>query len=130
MKKVMLLVLMLSLSLSGALCYAHGAAGTKIGKIGKEGTPIEVKETTAHTGLDKSGAIVPSIDGHTLTVLFTENLGQVDVEITTAAGATVQTFWVSTPDGLQTYVPNVGNYVITFTLANGDVYYGEFAVTD
>lgn len=127
MKKVMLLVLMLSLSLSGALCYAHGAAGTENEK-GKDGTPIEIIESVSHVGFDKSNTILSSIDGHTLRVLFTENLGQVDVEITTAAGATVQTFWVSTPDGLQTYVPNVGNYVITFTLANGDVYYGEFAV--
>ena len=72
--------------------------------------PINVKG--AHVeGTPKGHTIKASIDGHTLTVLFTENLGQVDVEITTAAGATVQTFWVSTPDGLQTYVPNVGNYI-------------------
>ena len=90
---------------------------------------IEVKESHVQNA-PKGHTIKASIDGHTLTVLFTENLGQVDVEITTAAGATVQTFWVSTPDGQQAYIPNVGNYVITFTLANGDVYYGEFTVTD
>ena len=26
--------------------------------------------------------------------------------------------------------PNTGSYVITFTLPNGDQYYGEFEVTD
>lgn len=52
------------------------------------------------------------------------------VEITTAAGATVQCLWVVTPDGLQTYIPSTGDYVITFTLSNGDEYYGEFTVTD
>ena len=28
------------------------------------------------------------------------------------------------------YIPNTGSYVVTFTLPNGDQYYGEFEVTD
>ena len=31
---------------------------------------------------------------------------------------------------LTTYLPQTGDYIITFTLANGDEYYGEFTVTD
>ena len=122
-KRIKQFVLLLGLMLPTAWCGANGT-------FSYDGySHILVKEARVEN-TPKGHTIKASIDGHTLTVLFTENLGQVDVEITTAAGATVQIFWVSTPDGLQTYVPNVGNYVITFTLANGDVYYGEFTVTD
>ena len=37
-------------------------------------------------GAPKGSTIQATIDGHTLTVVFTENLGQVAVEITTATG--------------------------------------------
>jgi hypothetical protein len=80
--------------------------------------------------IPKGSTIQASIDGHSLTVVFTENLGQVAVEITTATGATVEYLWIVTPNGLQTYLPLTGDYVITFTLPNGDEYYGEFTVTD
>ena len=89
--------------------------------------PIKEAETQ---GAPKGSTIHASIDGHTLTVVFTENLGQVAVEITTATGATVEYLWIVTPNGLQTYLPLTGDYVITFTLPNGDEYYGEFTVTD
>ena len=91
--------------------------------------PIVIQESNVQ-GVPKGSTIQASIDGHTLTVVFTENIGQVIVEITTAAGATVQCLWVVTPDGLQTYIPSTGDYVITFTLSNGDEYYGEFTVAD
>ena len=118
---------MLSLILSGALCNAHGAARTN----GKgDGTPIEVIEKTSYGGLDKSNSISPSLESHYLTVVFTENLGQVTIEVTTASGATVDYTSVITPNGLQFYIPNTGDYIVTFTLPNGDEYYGEFTVTD
>lgn len=128
MKKQTMLVLMLCLFFSGALCHANDATRTENGK--GEGILIEVKETSSHTGLDKSSAIVPTINGHMLFVWFTENIGQVAVEVTTLSGAVVQCISTRTPDGLQMYVPNAGDYIITFTLANGDEYYGEFTVTD
>ena len=90
---------------------------------------IHVKEGHVQ-GMPKGSTIQASIDGHTLIVVFTENLGQVAVEITTAAGATVDCVLVHTPNGLQIYIPNTGDYIITFTLPNGDEYYGEFTVTD
>lgn len=95
-----------------------------------DGIPIEVKECTGVSGSDKSGSINPTLSGHVLTVVFNENMGQVSVEVSTAAGASVQCLSVLTPNGLQVYIPNAGNYVVTFTLSNGDVYYGEFTVTD
>ena len=129
MQKISTLVLMLCLTLSGAWCYAHGAAGTRNEK-GRDGTTIEIIESSAYTVSDKSNAIVPTIDGHALSIMFTENLGEVAIEITTATGALVENFWTVTPNGLQTYLSLCGDYVITFTLPNGDEYYGEFTVTD
>ena len=128
MKKVTKMVLMLCLTLSGALCYAKGAAGTENEK--GNGIPIELIEAATLGGPDKSGSVLPSIDGHNLTVFFSENLGQVVVEITYASGATIENLWIVTPNGIQTYLPLAGDYVITFTLPNGDEYYGEFTVTD
>lgn len=81
-------------------------------------------------GAPKGSSIHASIDGHTLVVAFAENLGDVAVEISTASGVTVENLWAHTPNGLQTYLPLCGDYVITFTLPNGDEYYGEFTVTD
>jgi hypothetical protein len=128
MKKVTTLVMMLCLFLSGALCYAHGFAKIKNEK--EEGINIEVKEHAGLSGSDRSGSISPSIDGHVLTVVFNENMGQVSVEVATVAGVSVQCLSVLTPNGLQVYIPNAGNYIVTFTLSNGDEYYGEFTVTD
>ncbi|MBR1514104.1 MAG: DUF3244 domain-containing protein [Bacteroidales bacterium] len=123
------MILMLCLILSGALCHAHGEA-----KTGNEKDwvpiPIDIKESTGASSSDRSSSILPSINGHVLTVVFNESLGQVSVEITTTSGASVQCLSVLTPNGLQVYIPNTGNYIVTFTLPNGDVYAGEFTVTD
>ena len=127
MKKVTQLVLMLCLILSGAFCYASGVARTENKKV--EG-PILIKQKVHHGGTDKSGSIIPSINGNVLTVVFSENLGQVAIEVSTASGAQVDCLSVLTPNGLQVYIPNAGNYIVTFTLSNGDEYYGEFTVTD
>ena len=90
---------------------------------------INVKESHVQS-IPKGSSIHASIDGHYLTVVFTENLGSVAVEITTTSGTTVENYWAFTPDGMQTYLSLTGDYVVTFTLANGDEYYGEFTVTD
>lgn len=125
MFKLKQMILMLCFILSGALCYAN----TKIEKD-EQPVPIELKESTGVSGSDRSGSITPVINGHVLTVAFIENMGQVTVEVATTTGATVQCLSVLTPNGLQVYIPNTGNYVVTITLSNGDVYAGEFTVTD
>ena len=122
------MLLTLCLILSGTLCYTYGNAIS--GKEKGEGFTIDVKEIISYGGLDKSSTIIPTLNGHVLTVVFSENLGQVSVEVATAAGASVQYTSVLTPNGLQIYIPNAGNYIVTFTLSNGDEYYGEFTVTD
>ena len=117
------LVLLLGLMLPTAWCGANGTSSN-------DGySHINVKEARVE-GIPKGTTINASINGHTLMVTFSENLGQVQVEITTATGATVQCVGIQTPNGLQCYIPNVGDYVVTFTLPNGDEYYGEFTVTD
>ena len=129
MIKLRQMILMLCLILSGALCYANGTT-----KTGNEKDwvpiPIDIKESTGASGSDRSSSILPSINGHVLTVVFNENVGQVSVEVTTITGATVEYLSVLTPNGLQVYIPNTGDYIVTFTLPNGDVYAGEFTVTD
>lgn len=91
--------------------------------------PIQVKEAHVQSA-PKGSTIQASIYGHTLTVVFTENLGQVAVEVSTATGTSVHYSLTPTPNGFQVYILNTGDYVITFTLPNGDEYYGEFTVTD
>lgn len=127
MNRLIIVVLMLCLTLSGALCFASGAARTENGK--GEGT-ILTKKKTQHGGTDKTGSIMPSINGKVLSVVFTENLGQVAVEVASASGAAVESLMTPTPDGVLIYIPQAGDYVVTFTLANGDEYCGEFTVTD
>ena len=75
-------------------------------------------------------SIFADISGHKLTVAFSQNLGEVSIDISTASGATIFCLSVQTPTGYQYFVQNADSYVITFTLPNGDKYYGEFEVTD
>ena len=81
-------------------------------------------------GIPKGSTIQASIDGHTLTVVFTENLGQVAVEVSSAVGTSVHYSLTPTPTGVQVYIPDTGDFIVTFTLSNGDEYYGEFTITD
>lgn len=122
------LVLMLCFVLSGALCHASGAAGRK---MKEDGIPIDIKESTGSlSGLDKSGSIHPSIDDNVLTIVFYENIGEVYAEVTTSTNLPVDATLTITPNGIQFYLPIAGDYIINFTLPNGDEYYGEFTVTD
>ena len=130
MKKVTTLFLMLCLILSGAFCHASGVAGTKNEKGNNDGTPIDVIGKTAYGGTEKGNSILATLNSHMLTVVFTENLGEVVVEVSTATGGYVQLDSCLTPNGLQFYIPLAGDYIINFTLPNGDEYYGEFTVTE
>jgi hypothetical protein len=98
--------------------------------ISNDGISIAVILLSSHSGPDRSNAIVPVINGHVLTVSFTDDLGLVSVDVTTSSGSPVDYTTVITPNGIQFYIPNTGNYIVTFTLPNGDEYYGEFLVTD
>ena len=115
-------------ALSAAFCLAQSVPG-KENK--KETDHIIVKEkSSSQQGGDRSESILASIDGHVLSVVFTENLGEVATDITTAAGVSVDYNSLNTPNGVNFYIPLAGSYVVTFTLPDGDEYYGEFEVTD
>lgn len=95
----------------------------------KHSEPILIQKAQVQ-GTPKDSFIQATIDGHCLTVVFTENLGQVVVEVTTDGGVEVDASALYTPNGVIFYIPETGSYIVTFTLPNGDVYYGEFEVTD
>ena len=118
------------IKIQSVLASPFGGGGRAADGEGYRPKGIEATEITGASGSDRSSSILPTLDGHVLTVVFNENLGQVSVEVATSAGASVQCLSVLTPNGLQVYIPNSGTYIITFTLSNGDVYAGEFTVTD
>ena len=91
--------------------------------------PIPVKESHVE-GVPRGSSVQAFINDHYLTVVFTENLGQVAIEVTTSTGSPVDGTSTITPTGIQIHIPNTGDYIVTFTLPNGDEYYGEFTVTD
>ncbi|MBO7630256.1 MAG: DUF3244 domain-containing protein [Bacteroidales bacterium] len=90
---------------------------------------IQVKESQVE-GIPRTNSIVATIDGHTLSIVFLDNLGQVHIEVEAVGGGETQYQSTPTPDGVDFYITYTGSYIVTFTLSNGDVYYGEFEVRD
>ena len=121
--KLKQIALLIGLLLPAVWYGAHGTSSM--------GGPsnITIKNNSVQ-GVPKGYAIQASINGHMLVVAFTENLGQVAVEVTTETGMPVDYLNMTTPNGYQFYITNTGDYIVTFTLPNGDEYYGEFTVTD
>ena len=117
--------MMLCLSFLAASSFSKDVVKT----TEKEGTPIIVIAKGEYGDPDRN-SIQASIDGHSLTVIFSENLGNVLIEVTTASGGPVDFFDIFTPNGYIAYIYDTGSYVINFTLENGNEYYGEFEVTD
>ncbi|MBQ6307836.1 MAG: DUF3244 domain-containing protein [Bacteroidales bacterium] len=122
-KKLTLLLLWLGLLTPITWCDASGI-------ISSDGySHIVIKESEVHSE-PKGSSIQASIDGHVLTVVFLENLGQVSIEISRVPTGETQIQSTHTPDGVEFYIFSTGNFIVTFTLPNGDEYYGEFSVTD
>lgn len=90
---------------------------------------VEIK-TNGAQGTPKNNSIHAFIDGHTLSITFSENIGQVAVTVSTVDGYRVHHTMEFTPNGVLCYISNAGDYIVTIVLANGDEYYGEFTVTD
>ena len=126
MAKLKTLILMFVLLSTTTFSYANWTNPQNNG----DGTPIEIKQSVGNNSNDRGQSINTFINGHSLTVAFSQNLGEVSIDISTASGATIFCLSVQTPTGYQYYIPTTGSYVITFTLPNGDEYYGEFEVTD
>lgn len=117
------MVLLLGLLLPTVWCGANSANSN-------DGfSHILIKEGNTHEA-PRGSSIQANINGHTLTVNFTESIGQVTLAITTASGSPVDGDTTLTPASTMFYIANTGDYIITFTLPNGDEYYGEFSITD
>jgi len=119
------LVLLGIISMPAAFGYSNGVTM----KNNDGGTTIVINRA-GHGGSDKSNSINAYIDGHILSVAFSDNIGQVSTEITNENGATVECLTFPTPTGYQFYVPLAGRYTVTFTLSSGDEYYGYFEVEE
>lgn len=68
------------------------------------------------------------INNHTLSVYFLQSIGEVMIEVCSALGNTVYYSSEQTPTNCQFYIHNAGDYIVTFTLANGEQYYAEFEI--
>lgn len=117
------LVLLLGLLIPTAWC------GANCNSLTDGYSHIQIKEAHVEEA-PKGFSIQASINGHYLAVVFSENLGQVYVELTTASGTPIDCLSTQTPNGVNIYITLAGDYIVTFTLSNGDEYYGEFTVTD
>ena len=90
---------------------------------------IQIKEAKVEN-LPRGNTIEASINGHTLSIVFLQNIGHVTVDVETDTGTPVDSQSLATPGSAQFYIAATGDYVFTVTLSNGDEYYGEFTVTD
>ena len=118
MKKKLFLII----CLLGALGW-----GTANNIISTDGITIRAAHSVEN---DRSSAISAEINGHSLSVSFTENIGEVDIEIENLEGIIIEYNYMETPSGYLYYIPLAGRYIISFTLSNGDKYSGEFEVVD
>ena len=90
---------------------------------------IVVKE--AHvSSTPKGSTIQASINGHYLTVTYTQDIGTLTMELDMVNGPVIFSFQTVTPESFGFYLPQTGDYILTFTLSNGDEYYGEFTITN
>lgn len=126
MAKLKTIILMFVMLSTTTFCYADLTAPNENG----DGTPIEIKQSVGNNSQDKGGSINTFINGHNLTITISQNIGEVSVIIASLSGTTVYNVSILTPTGQQFYIPSAGSYIITFTLPNGNEYYGEFEVTD
>ena len=90
---------------------------------------ITVQQANTH-GTPRSPSIHAFLNDHYLTVSFSQDFGQVTIEVTTASGLFVDSVNLLVSTGWQFYIPDEGDYVFTITFADGDEYYGEFTITD
>lgn len=123
--KIRSIVLLLGIILPTAFSFANSGLTTE-----KDGVGAIVINKSDNNGPDRSSSISASIDGHSLYVSFLQNIGEVTIEISNVFGVTLNIEATETPSGYMYYIPLTGTYTVTFTLENGDEYYGEFEVKD
>ena len=93
--------------------------------------PIDIRGA-ANMGQPKSEIpISATIDGHALTIYINENVGIAHIVVTNSNGVYIDSNNLfHTPDMATLLIEDEGFYTVTITLNNGDVYYGDFMVTE
>lgn len=86
--------------LSFLIVSSHAA---NISIIQTENVPVVMTAETQHSGDDKSGSMLANINGHTLTIAFTENLGEVSIEVQNGDGVPVDLSIMDTPTGCKVW---------------------------
>ena len=96
--------------------------------------PIPIYPGHGGGNIPRSPTLIPiqaSLSGNNLIITFLYNVGDVDITIASAESSVCSTSQVadsSTPCFILSCPPTSGDYVITFTLASGVSFYGEFSI--
>ena len=119
-----------TLLLLSALLCASVTARASICTI--NGEPLSIMAQTTGTFTNKSDIpISASIDGHALTIYINENVGIAHIVVTNRNGVYIDRDNIlHTPDMATLLIEDEGFYTVMITLNNGDVYYGDFMVTE
>ena len=90
---------------------------------------ILIKENTVNGLNNRSEPISADITGHTLTIIFNDNVGIAHIVIKNSNGVYIDRENVfSTPDYATFFINDAGYYRMDITLSNGEQYYGYFMV--
>ncbi|MBP9995428.1 MAG: DUF3244 domain-containing protein [bacterium] len=94
--------------------------------------PVRIMSIISNSSGNKSDIpISATIDGHALTIYINENVGIAHIMVTNRNGVyTDSDNLFHTPDMATLLIEDEGFYTVTITLNNGDVYYGDFMVTE
>ena len=94
--------------------------------------PVRIMAIISNNSNNKSSEpISASIDGHALTIYINENVGIAHIVVTNRNGVYIdRDNLLHTPDVATLLIDDAGFYTVTITLHNGDVYSGDFTVTE
>ncbi len=130
LKKNLMLCLILALT-----CAATARLYAETAKTQSEGAPVVIiikKPGNPISDAPRSPEVVPisaMVNGNTLYVTFTGDLGDVDYELVNLDTAEIVSDQVEgTGLVLIPFSGDPGSYTITFTLSNGVQFYGEFTL--
>ncbi len=127
MKKIIAIVLFLAGCVGGTQIIAQAS------EAGDPPQEVIIRNKPPHAGqVPRTPAVVPisaMVNGSTLYVTFTGDLGDVDYELVNLDTAEIVSDQVEgTGLVLIPFSGDPGSYTITFTLSNGVQFYGEFAL--
>ena len=92
-------------------------------------TILVTKENVNNSSSYRSETISADITGHTLTIIFNDNVGIAHIVIKNSNGVYIDRENVfSTPDYATFFINDAGYYRMDITLSNGEQYYGYFMV--